>query len=397
MTHTSPIPLPHLGGLTADEFLRDYWQKKPLLVRNAFPDLPELVGRDDLFELAQEDGIEARIVLEKDGKKPWELRKGPFTPKQYKQLPKTHWTLLVQAVDHYLPELAAYWEAFSFVPGWRTDDIMISSAPVGGSVGPHYDQYDVFLVQGQGQRRWQLGEKCDSQSPCLADTPLRILKDMPVTFDEVVNPGDLLYVPPGLAHFGVAENDCLTFSFGFRAPILSHVLEQLVDAALESAGTDKLYADPGLTPQAHPGWLNPVHLQSLKAQVLDLLRDHSRLDAVLAPFLSEPKYSDYEPVGDDLAPEDLLLELQAGAILCRDPASRIIYLGEEGHADQLFINGEAVDNLPDSRFVAKLADHRQLGWEDLQDGLADADNLEWLCQQIAQGFWLIMGEEDDAE
>ncbi len=396
MTHASH-PLPHLGGLTASEFLRDYWQKKPLLVRNAFPDLPGMVDRDDLFELAQEDGIEARLVLEKGGKSPWELRKGPFTPKQYRQLPETHWTLLVQAVDHYFPELAAYWEHFRFIPAWRTDDIMISSAPKGGSVGPHYDQYDVFLVQGQGQRRWQLGEICNSHSPRLAGTPLRILQEMKVTFDEIVNPGDLLYVPPGLAHFGVAENDCLTYSFGFRAPILSHVLERLVDAALESAGTDTLYADPDLLPQPHPGWLNPVHLQAIKAQVLELLRDHARPAQVLAPFLSEAKYSDYEPVGEEISPEELMAALRGGSRLCRDPASRMLYTGEAGHADHLYINGEAIEDLPDGRFVACLVDHRQLDWESLQVWLDDADNQDWLCEQLAQGFWLLLGDDDDDE
>ncbi|RZU45221.1 50S ribosomal protein L16 3-hydroxylase [Fluviicoccus keumensis] len=392
---TPRLPLAHLGGLTADEFLRDYWQKKPLLVRNAFPDIPALVGRDDLIELSQEEGIEARLVLEKGGKSPWELRKGPFSPRQFKQLPKTHWTLLVQAVDHYLPELAAYWDAFRFIPGWRTDDIMISYAPEGGSVGPHYDQYDVFLVQGAGQRRWQLGAQCDQHSPRLDGTPLRILRDMPVTFDETVNPGDLLYVPPGLAHYGVSQNECLTFSFGFRAPVLSHVLEQLVDAALEAAGSDRLYADPGLQPQANPGWINPAHLQALKTQVLELLRDHTRLDTVLAPFLSEPKYPDYEPVGEAISPDELLDVLQAGALICRDPASRMLYLGEAGHADRLFINGEAVEDLPDGRFVALLVDHRQLDEAHLRDWLAETNNLTWLCEQIEQGYWLILGEGEE--
>ena len=246
-----------------------------------------LVGKEDLMELAQEESIEARIVLEQDGNKKWALRKGPFTVKQYKQLPKTHWTLLVQAVDHYFPELAVYWQNFSFIPSWRTDDIMISYAPQGGSVGKHFDQYDVFLVQGGGQRRWQLGEFCDKDSPLVANTPLRILADMPVTFDEVVNAGDLLYVPPRLAHYGVAENDCLTFSFGFRAPALAHALERLVDVALEHTGTESLYSDPQLTAQTHSAWLNPQHLQDLQQQILSLLSNPDILSTALAPFLSE--------------------------------------------------------------------------------------------------------------
>ena len=395
MSRNPDMPLPWLGGLTAAEFLRDYWQKKPLLVRNALPDLPALVDRDDLFELAQEDGIEARLILEKDGKSPWELRKGPFKTKALKTLPKTHWTLLVQAVDHYLPELAAFWERFDFIPCWRTDDIMISCAPEGGSVGPHYDMYDVFLVQGQGTRRWQLGEVCNADSPRLSGTPLRILADMPVTFDEVVGPGDLLYVPPGLAHFGVAREDCLTFSFGFRAPVLSHVLERLVDDALEAVGTDRLYADPELVTQAHSGWINPAHMSELRRQVLSLLDRPGALDRLLAPYLSEPKYDDYEPVGEELSEDELMEALADGASLCRDPASRMLYTGRPGFADALAINGEWISPLPDGAFVALLVDERQPAPERLQPWLESPDNRAWLLEQIAAGYWLLLGNDDE--
>ncbi len=384
------IPLAHLGGLTAEEFLRDYWQKKPLLVRNAFPNLAAMVGKEDLMELAQEESAESRIILEKDGKKPWELRNGPFTTKQYKQLPKSHWTLLVQAVDHYFPELADYWQHFSFIPSWRTDDIMISYAPTGGSVGKHFDQYDVFLVQGAGQRRWQLGDFCDKETPILPNTSLKILADMAVTFDEVVNAGDLLYVPPKLAHYGVAQNDCLTFSFGFRAPALSHVLEHLVDAALEETGTDALYSDPQLTAQQHSAWLNPAHLAALQQQVLALLQDPERLGHALAPLLSEPKYDDYEPVGEEMDADALSAVLQEGGVVCRDPASRFVYLGQQGQAQALYINGDAIDNLPQPEFVALLTDNIQLSWHQLQSYLDNPENSEWLCEQITQGYWLIL-------
>ena len=384
-------PLAHLGGLTAEEFLRDYWQKKPLLVRNAFPNLASLVGKEDLMELAQEDSVEARIILEKDGKKPWELRKGPFTVKQYKLLPKTHWTLLVQAVDHYFPELAVYWQNFSFIPTWRTDDIMISYAPQGGSVGKHFDQYDVFLVQGGGQRRWQLGEFCDKNSPLVPNTALRILEDMPITFDEVVNAGDLLYVPPRLAHYGVAETDCLTFSFGFRAPALSHALEHLVDAALELTNAEALYSDPQLTAQTHSAWLNPQHLVDLQQKVMALLNNPESLSAALAPFLSEPKYDDYEPMGEEISPEDLIAALKRGVIICRDPASRFIYVGEQGLAKQLYVNGEELDFDADANFVALLCDNCQLTWNELQSFIENNNNNSaWFCQQIAAGHWLLV-------
>ncbi len=394
MTATN-IPLSYLGGLTAEEFLRDYWQKKPLLVRNAFPDMAYLVEKEDLLELAQEASAESRIILEKDGKKPWELRKGPFTTKQYKQLPKSHWTLLVQAVDHYLPELAVFWQAFSFIPSWRRDDVMISYAAPQGSVGKHFDQYDVFLVQGSGQRRWQLGEFCDQDAQFVADTKLRILQDMPITFDEVVNAGDLLYVPPKLAHYGVAQNECLTFSFGFRAPALSHVLEQIVDTALEQTGAESLYQDIDLQAQTHGSWLNPHHLQQLQQQMLTLLNQPELLAKALAPFLSEAKYEDYEPMGEAVTPDELQKALSEGATICRDPASRFVYVGTQGQAQTLYINGDEID-LPsevDGQFVALLADNCQLTAEQLAAYLNQPTNSEWLCEQLASGYFLLLSDE----
>lgn len=382
-------PLAHLGGLTATEFLRDYWQKKPLLVRNAFPELAYRLSPEDLMELAQEESVEARIVLEK-GKTPWELRRGPFTAKQFKQLPKTHWTLLVQAVDHYLPELADYLDHFSFIPNWRIDDIMISFAPEGGSVGPHYDQYDVFLIQGIGNRRWRLGQHCDDNTPRVAGTPLRIIENIEVHFDELLGPGDLLYVPPGLAHFGVAQNDCTTYSVGFRAPALAHLLERVVDTVLEREGSRRLIADAGRTPAAHPGLLAESDLERLRTQLVALLDDRDALKAALAPFLSEAKYEDYEPEGDELSADEVRDELAAGAVLRRDPASRCLYTAVDGQPDALFVNGLACEFPPRlAPLVQQMADSRRLGWADLAAWHDDADALDWMAGQLALGHWFL--------
>lgn len=381
-------PLPHLGGLTATEFLRDYWQKKPLLVRNAFPELAYRLSDEDLMELAREEGVEARLVLEK-GKTPWELRHGPFDARTFKQLPKTHWTLLVQAVDHYLPELADYLDHFDFLPNWRIDDIMVSYAVEGGSVGPHYDQYDVFLIQGFGNRRWQLGQHCDAGTPRLAGTPLRILQRIDAHFDEVLNPGDLLYVPPGLAHYGVAQNPCSTYSVGFRAPVLTQVLERIVDAALEQAGSTTLFSDAGRAPAVAPGKLSDADLDALRAQVLTLLDDRDTLRAAIAPFLSEPKYDDYEPQGESLSAEEIRDALAAGILLRRDPASHCLY-AQSADGTQLFINGEHVEfpaRLTD--FVRLLADHRRLDGTALAAWREDDDALQWLSDQMAAGFWFL--------
>jgi 50S ribosomal protein L16 3-hydroxylase len=386
-------PLPWLGGLTAAEFLRDYWQKKPLLVRNAFPDLGYRLSDEDLMELAGEEGVEARLVLEK-GKTPWELRKGPFGAKDFKALPASHWTLLVQAVDHYLPSLSDYVAKFDFLPAWRIDDVMISYAVEGGSVGPHYDQYDVFLIQGFGNRRWQLGQMCDEHSPRVEGTPLRILRDIDVNFDEVVNPGDLLYLPPGMAHYGVAQNPCTTYSIGFRAPALAHLLERVVDAALEETGSNRLFTDRDRGPAAHPGELTEADLEALRAQVLTLLDNRATLRAALAPFLSEPKYDDYEPQGEELALDEIRDALADGAFLRRDPASRMVYTVQDGVLHELFINGQkewfppAVADL-----VRMLADQRRVAADQLGAWLENEDAVHWLADQMASGHWFL--DSDD--
>lgn len=390
-------PLPHLGGLTANEFLRDYWQKKPLLVRNAFPELAWRLSPEDMMELAQEDSIEARLVLEQ-GKSPWELRKGPFTAKQFKQLPKTHWTLLVQAVDHYLPELADYLEHFSFVPNWRIDDIMVSYAVEGGSVGPHYDQYDVFLIQGVGQRRWQLGQQCDASSPRIEGTRLRILQQMDIVFDEVVNAGDLLYVPPGMAHNGVAQNECMTFSVGFRAPALAHLLERVVDNVLEVSGSQQLMADTKRTASLHPGALTDADLETLRTQLLGLLDDRNALRDALAPFLSEPKYEDYEPMGQETSAEEIKEALAAGAVLRRDPASRCLYTEQDGLPAHLYVNGQLVDFPAHiAPLIQRLADQRCLTIQALSPWQDDEEALHWIHEQVEAGHWFVEIDDDGTD
>lgn len=389
-------PLPHLGGLTATEFLRDYWQKKPLLVRNAFPELAFRLSPENMMELAQEEGVEARIVLEQ-GKTPWELRKGPFAAKQFKQLPKSHWTLLVQAVDHYLPELADYLEHFSFVPNWRIDDIMVSYAVEGGSVGPHYDQYDVFLIQGIGQRRWQLGQLCDESSPRVSGTRLRVLQQMDVVFDEVVNAGDLLYVPPGMAHNGVAQNECMTFSVGFRAPVLAHLLERVVDQVLEDSGTKRLASDADRKVAAHPGALTDEDLDRLRSQLLALLDSREALKTALAPFLSEAKYEDYEPEGQDASPDEIREALKSGALLRRDPASRCLYTESGDEPEQLFVNGQAVSFPCElAPLVRLLADQRCLTAQELAPWIEQPVALDWMHGQIAAGHWFVELTDDNA-
>ena len=200
-----------LGGMPVAKFLRDYWQKKPLLVRGAFPGFRDPISPDELAGLACEDGVESRIVREK-GKTPWEVTWGPHEESRFTKLPERGWTVLVQEVNRWVPEAALLLDCFAFIPNVRVDDVMVSYAVPGGNVGPHLDSYDVFLVQGQGKRRWKFHTKPTKDVELVPDLDLRVLARFRPDVDEVLEPGDMLYLPPGFAHHGVAVTPCLTYS-----------------------------------------------------------------------------------------------------------------------------------------------------------------------------------------
>ncbi len=280
---------PILGGLSADEFLTDYWQKKPLLIRSAVPAFVSPLTADELAGLSLEEDVESRIVVEQGQTGPWELQSGPFDASIFQQLPESHWTLLVQAVDLWVPEVKELLNQFTFLPPWRLDDIMVSYAPKGGSVGPHFDYYDVFLLQGQGQRHWQIGGLCDAQSPRLTDTSLRILSEFNKEEEWVLNPGDMLYLPPRLAHWGVAENDCLTYSVGFRAPSMVDMLGDLT-TELMAQGHTSYYRDPPLTADMASTEIHPSFIQQVKVMLGELLDDEALLSDWFARYMTSPKY-----------------------------------------------------------------------------------------------------------
>ncbi|MFY1438043.1 JmjC domain-containing protein [Acinetobacter baumannii] len=319
-----------LGGITAEQFLTEYWQKKPLLVRNAMPEIVGMLEPNDVKELALEDHVTARLIRQKD-KNPneWRVKSSPLTKGDFQKLPKL-WTLLVQAVDHYSFDIAELWKKFPFIPQWRRDDIMVSYAPKGGSVGKHFDFYDVFLVQGYGHRRWQLGQMCDANTEFVPNQPLKLLSEIDVHFDEVLAPGDLLYVPPGLSHYGVAEDDCLTFSFGFRMPNISGMIDRISD----QFATDELLQNPvvDITRKNPPqiGEINTEELAYLRDLVLAQLKNSTVLDAALMSYMSEPKYPDNIPEPDEIEVEDLNAILSEGYELLLEPASRLLYTEQNG-------------------------------------------------------------------
>lgn len=301
-----------LGHLTVEEFLRDYWQQKPVLIRNAMPDFEPLLPADELAGLSLEDDIESRLIIEEGKSGPWEIRKGPFTEDDYRSLPENKWTLLVQAVDQYLPEAADLLEHFRFLPSWRIDDLMISYAVDGGSVGPHYDQYDVFLLQAEGQREWRIGQMCSEQSSILKGPALRILADFEETERWVLNPGDMLYLPPQLAHYGISQGECMTYSIGFRAPSAAELLERTIDAVLPTLTEDQRYSDPSITQQAHTSEIGEGAIKRLRALLTGTLNNDALLAETLGQLLTESKYPEQAPeFSPDELKQSLLQDLNA--------------------------------------------------------------------------------------
>lgn len=326
-----------------DEFLRTYWQKRPLLIRNPWAAWRNPLEPDELAGLACEDGVEARLIVQKP--KGFAVEHGPFPETRFAKLGKHPWTLLVQAVDHLVPDVAALIEPFRFIPNWRIDDVMVSYASDGGGVGAHFDQYDVFLVQGLGQRRWQIGAKCDATTPLLPHDDLRLLADFEMTEEWLLEPGDMLYVPPGVAHNGVAVgDDCMTYSIGFRAPSRSELIAHFADHLLAELGEDDRYADPDLATQANPGEIAPGGVAKIHAMITEKLLDRKAFARWFGVFNSTPKYTDQDFSPEVAASADEVVgHIERGDALIRNPASRFSFIRGDGGAVTLFVDGEAFD------------------------------------------------------
>ena len=288
-------PLTILGGMTAQTFIDEYWQKKPLLIRGGLVNFTPPLEADELAGMAMEEEIESRIVIE-NGLKPWEMRQGPFTEDTFATLPEKEWTLLVQAVDHWVPEIQALKEQFEFLPSWRLDDVMVSYATEGGSVGPHYDQYDVFLIQVAGKRRWQVLAPDEYQDSAIPNIKLHILDNFPVNpaMDWELEAGDILYLPPNFAHNGRSlDDECMTYSIGFRAPSMQDVLTGIRDKLCETDNVKDRFAAPETPNRQHSAHISKDDIQYLQTQLARLINQSDLLAEWLGETMSESKYPVY--------------------------------------------------------------------------------------------------------
>jgi len=336
-----------LGGLTPSQFMKRHWQKKPLLVRNAIPGFVPCVNRSELVALAGLEGVESRLIIDSD--KGWKMKHGPLAKRSLPPFSQKKWTFLVQGVDLHHDGVHALMQQFRFVPDARLDDLMISYATDGGGVGPHFDSYDVFLLQAHGQRRWRIGRNKDlTLQP---GVPLKILQNFEAEEEFLLNPGDMLYLPPKYAHDGIAEGECMTWSIGFRSPqqgeLAREILLGLADEAFDGVG-DALYRDPKQSAVSAPAAMPAALGDFAREAIAQALKDPHLVDSLLGEYLTEPKANVwFDPIDADP-------DVSQGVQL--DRRTKMMY--DERH---IFINGESFRVAgKDARYLRQLADERQL-------------------------------------
>lgn len=343
------------GELTLEIFLEEYWQQKPLLIRNAFADIEPIISADELAGLSLEEEIESRLIQFDSAQDRYQLAQGPLDPEIFQSLPDKNWTLLVQALDQYSPEAKSLLQAFNFIPNWRVDDVMVSYATPGGGVGPHYDNYDVFLIQAEGSRRWQVGDCENSQSPRLPDAPVMILSDFHEQSSFELEPGDMLYLPPRVSHNGVAtSSDCMTYSIGFRAPSDAELIRAISDHIGEQLSAEQRFTDAKRPVTVEPGAIEKGSIDAIQRRLLELINDRDAIEACLGKLTSEAKYPDLvESPGEEYFEDWFTTARQEGLEIA--PNSRLLYINSDRF--QLFCNGETIPiKSKDEPFIKQLAD-----------------------------------------
>jgi 50S ribosomal protein L16 3-hydroxylase len=374
MTGASGVEL----ELDREDFLARYWQRRPLLIPGAIKNFKPPLSRHQLAGLALEEQVESRIIERLDNN--WVLHHGPFSNADYQR--DTPWTLLVQAVDHYIPEVAALRKLVNFIPQWRVDDVMVSYASDGGSVGPHCDNYDVFLLQGEGERRWKLGQFCDEDTPLSPHDELHLLSVFEGREEYLLKPGDILYLPPRIAHWGVAVGECTTFSIGFRAPRVNDMVSRFADALLAQLDREEFYHDARLEPASRAGEIRPRDLERVQAQIQAAL-DQAGDNHWFGQLATEPRYDPF-PDDDDLA--EARISLRDGAGRLELLASAKLAWQQEAETVIVFANGDSRE-FPDSILPLQIAlcEQWQLDPIQIKTALSDPAGSTWLDYLLESG------------
>lgn len=356
--------------IDVNKFLTEYWQKKPLLIRQALPDFVNALTADELAGLSMEEEIESRLVFETPEKAPyWHLKRGPFIAKDFKTLPETHWTLLVQGVDRFIPEVTQMLDYFNFIPQWRVDDVMISYAVEHGSVGPHYDNYDVFLYQAQGKRKWSLTTKHCRTDNYLPGVELRIMQQFLTEEEYILEEGDMLYLPPHVGHYGIAiGNDCMTYSFGYRSYQGQELLDSFADYLAEKKPTGLLYQDPDWTVNQGSAEITKQAWLNAKKLLQTVIDDESHLQHWFGCFVTQFDQQAETLLPIPLADEEMIdiglftRQLTKSEGMIRNASCRFAYqVNSQESRLNLFINGdEWPDNDVSPALIKLVCNHRLL-------------------------------------
>lgn len=371
------------GEVSLEEFLRDYWQQKPLLIRNAFPDFSSPLSPEELAGLSCEADSNARIVIEKAAERPWTVQYGPFDDDTFAELPEDHWTLLVSDVEKHVPEVRSIMDCFRFIPDWRRDDLMFSYAPEGGSVGPHLDAYDVFLLQAYGRRNWMISHTHANQF--LQDIDLSILSSFTPDEQWILEPGDMLYLPPGIAHHGVATEDCITCSIGFRAPSVRAMVADYAEHLASHITSALRYTDPGLEKQSDPGEISHAAIKTI-SQILkkNVCVDESSVQNWFGEYMSEARSGSQVDTPDVPLNEYAQLEslLDDHRSLHHSPASRFIFITEKQHA-LLFVDGKRHE--VSKIFATFVCKHRELDSSAIRTAINSTQDQQTLLELYNAG------------
>ncbi|MDE2995281.1 MAG: cupin domain-containing protein [Bacteroidota bacterium] len=334
------LPASFFGSLSPEEFLATYWQKKPLLVRGAWPGFENPLPPEAFLRLSSRPDALSRLMVQHEGEHNWELQEGPFEAEVFQAMPDSHWTLLIQEVDRLVPAVRDMLGVVDFLPRWRLDDVMISYAANGGGVGAHIDNYDVFLLQGHGQRRWQINTTPVEEEVLIEDIDVSILADFKPDEDWVLEPGDMLYLPPRIAHFGVAQGECMTFSIGCRAPSEADLVGALMEQILLQTDPDERFADPDLNRPASTAAVGKSVIAWTRSLLAGVLEDEDRLLELVGTVLSQPR----RWIDEETLPEDSLEDaLQDGGRLRPGSSSQVLLDSTSDGTLFLFAAGEAIE------------------------------------------------------
>lgn len=359
------------------DFIQRYWQKRPVVLKRGFQNFVDPITPDELAGLAMESEVDSRLVSHQDGK--WQVSHGPF--ESFDHLGETNWSLLVQAVDHWYEPAAALMQPFRALPDWRIDDLMISFSVPGGGVGPHLDQYDVFIIQGIGRRRWRVGEKTPMKQHCPHPDLLQV-DPFNAIIDEELEPGDILYIPPGFPHEGYSLENAMNYSVGFRAPSGRELISGFADHVLEHELGSRRYDDPDIPQREHAADILPEELDKVRAMMLELIDNRDSFREWFGEFISQSRHElDLTPPEPPYQPDEIYDALQQGDALRRLGGLRVVRIGED-----IYVNGERVES-PHRPALNALADSTTLEAHHFGEALDDPSFLAMLAALVNSGYW----------